>query len=148
MPNDGDVVLLAEDDPDDVRIIRRAFKSAGINKNISVVGDGAELLDYLHQDGAYKDVGSAPKPSMIVLDINMPGMNGLTALQEVKLDPRAASIPVIVLTTSNADLDIKAAYALGAASYVTKPQDFNGYVEASRRIRDFWFELAELPTVA
>jgi len=86
MPNDGDVILLAEDDPDDVRIIRRAFKSAGINKNISVVGDGAELLDYLHQDGAYKDVGSAPKPSMIVLDINMPGMNGLTALQEVKLE--------------------------------------------------------------
>jgi CheY-like chemotaxis protein len=121
MPNDRDVILLAEDDPDDVRVIRRAFKSAGINKSISVVGDGAELLDYRHHDDDYKEEGSAPKPSMIFLDINMPGMNGLTALQEVKLNPLAASIPVIVLTTSNADLDIKAAYAPSAASYVTKP---------------------------
>lgn len=148
MIDDGDVILLAEDDPDDVMIIRRAFETAGIDKRIKVVNDGIELLDYLHGNGDYRGDGVAPRPAIIVLDINMPGMNGLTALQEVKLDPKAAAIPVIVLTTSSADLDVRSAYALGAASYVTKPTDFGGYVEASRRIRDFWFELAELPSVA
>ena len=110
------------------------------------VADGVELLDYLRRRGAYADAESAPWPGVILLDLNMPRMDGREALEEIKRDPQLRRIPVVVMTTSAAEEDILRSYDLGAASFITKPITFEGLVAVMRGLGAYWIELVQLPS--
>ena len=138
------VILMADDDPDDVMFTREALEETSMNSDFYSVSDGAELLDYLRHEGRYASA-PAPRPDLMLLDINMPRMNGLDALNVIKEDPSLKSIPIIVLTTSSADEDVSRTYDLGAASFVQKPVGFNEMVRAMTSINQYWFETVELP---
>lgn len=135
-------IVLAEDDPDDRLLTLRALEQAGLNNQQYCVEDGEELMQFLLQAGEYTD---APRPGLILLDLNMPRKNGLEALREIKEHERLKRIPVIVLTTSQAAQDIMLCYELGGNAFVRKPVTFDGLVAALRALGHFWFELAELP---
>lgn len=139
------VILMADDDPDDVMLTRAALQNDRLSNDIRSVGDGIELLDYLHRRGAFSDPGSAPTPDLILLDLNMPRMDGREALQELKQDERLRKIPVVVLTTSSAEEDVLRTYDFGANSYITKPVTFDGLREALNVMQDYWFQLVRLP---
>jgi CheY-like chemotaxis protein len=141
-------ILLADDDADDREMIREAIPDERLATCMQVVTDGQELLDYLRRQGAYADPSvCAPRPSIILLDLNMPRMNGHEALAEIKGDESLRSIPVVALTTSNDQGDIRNMYDLGASSFITKPSSFSGLVAAMRTVADYWFDLVELPCV-
>jgi CheY-like chemotaxis protein len=136
-------VLLVEDDPGDVLMTREAFEEY-LNNRLDVVSDGSEALAYLRREGEYTD---APRPDLILLDLNLPRRDGREVLAEVKADENLRTIPVIVLTTSQADEDVLKSYQLHANAYVTKPVDFDGFIEAIRQIDHFFVSVVQLPAV-
>jgi two-component system response regulator len=138
-------ILMADDDPDDRQLTREAFEEAKLANDLRFVEDGVELLDYLNRRGKYTDPASSPRPSIILLDLNMPRKDGREALEEIKSDPRLRTIRVIVLTTSKAEEDILRSYNLSAASYITKPVTFESLVEVIKTLGKYWLEIVELP---
>jgi two-component system response regulator len=144
MMNLKPVVLVAEDDPDDQALLREAFAQAKLGLDLRIVRDGAELLDYLRGQGAFAGQ-DCPRPSLVLLDLNMPGMDGREALQQIKSDPRLRTLPVVVLTTSSAAEDIAATYARGASAYIPKPNTYQGLVDIVRTVGAFWLKTNVLP---
>jgi CheY-like chemotaxis protein len=134
--------LLVEDNAGDVRLTREALNEAKVRNNLNVVGDGVEALTFLRRQGQY---GGAARPDIILLDLNLPRMDGRQVLAEVKADPALRRIPVVILTTSKAEEDIIRTYDLHANCYVTKPVDFEQFVKVVQSIEDFWLEIVRLP---
>jgi len=137
-------ILLVEDSPSDVWLIRQALQEGAVPKRIGVVGNGEQAVDYLRKRGPYLD---SPRPDIILLDLNLPRLTGLEVLREIKSDPELKSITVIVLTTSEAPQDVNAAYDLNANCYVVKPVDFEQFMAAIRGIEEFWMSVASLPSL-
>ena len=135
-------VLLVEDSPADVVLTKEALRRASIPMEVSTVGDGVEALAFLRRENRYVD---APRPDLILLDLNLPRRRGDQVLAEMTSDPTIATIPVIVLTTSRSEADVSAAYAAGANCYVAKPFDLDEFDDVIRSIEKFWMELAMLP---
>lgn len=138
-------ILVADDDEEDCMLIREALSAARLANELRFVHDGEELLDYLNRRGQYALPGAAPRPGLILLDLNMPRMDGREALEKIKAHPAHRCIPVVVLTTSKAEEDVCRSYDLGVNSYITKPVTFEGLVEVMRALRRYWFEIVELP---
>ncbi|HEX2223089.1 MAG TPA: response regulator [Thermoanaerobaculia bacterium] len=138
-------ILLVEDSPEDFEATRRALNKSGLKNPIYRCADGDEALDFLYRRGEYADVGKAPRPGIILLDLNLPGTDGREVLAEIKKDDALKQIPVIVLTTSTDDRDVDACYRSGANSYIQKPVDMDGFIKAIERLNDFWFEVVILP---
>lgn len=138
-------ILIAEDDPDDQFLIREAFEESRLANPLAFVENGEELLDYLHQRGQYSESDSAPRPGLILLDLNMPRVDGREALAEIKADNNLRSIPIVVLTTSRTEEDIFQTYNLGVSGFITKPVTFDGLVEVIKAMNIYWFEIVELP---
>lgn len=139
------VILIADDDADDRLMAKEALEESRLANEMRFVVDGEELMDYLHCRGKYTAEGSAPRPGIILLDLNMPKMDGREALAEIKSNPDFKQIPVIVLTTSQAEEDIFRTYDLGVNSFITKPVSFEALVEVMRTLTNYWFEIVELP---
>jgi CheY-like chemotaxis protein len=135
-------VLLVEDDPGDILMTKEAFEHYKIRNQLHVVTDGEQALDFLHQTGAY---ASAPRPGLILLDLNLPRRDGLEVLAELKQDPVLRVIPVVVLTTSQAEEDILRSYSLHANAYVSKPVDFERFMDVIRQIDSFFVTVVKLP---
>jgi CheY-like chemotaxis protein len=138
-------ILMADDDADDRRLTRDALEESRLANDLRFVENGEELLDYLRHQGKYKNVETAPRPGLILLDLNMPRKDGRTALKEMKADPDLRQIPVTVLTTSKADEDIFRSYDLGVNSYIVKPVTFEALVDILQTLEKYWFEIVELP---
>lgn len=138
-------ILIADDDIEDQMLLADAFGESQLINDLRFVDDGEQLLEYLRQQGRYADPATAPRPGVILLDLNMPRKDGREALQEIKADPTLRQIPIIVLTTSWAEEDIFRSYDLGVNSFITKPVTFGGLVEVLHMVRKYWFELVELP---
>ena len=138
-------VLLAEDDPDDRFLLSNAVRRAQVGLCLRFVRDGEELMDYLFRKGAYAHPAVSPRPSLILLDLNMQRKDGREALREIKAAPELRSIPVLVLTTSHAQTDIDLSYGLGVNAYLTKPNTVEDLQHAVRILYDFWFRTARLP---
>ena len=147
MPNSSlpVTILMADDDEDDRLLALDALKEGRVLNNLHCVEDGVELLEYLRREGKFADPATSPRPSLILLDLNMPRMDGREALQHIKADPTLRSIPVVILTTSKEEEDMIRGYDLGAASYITKPVNFEGLVDLMRAIGRYWIEFVELP---
>lgn len=139
------VILLAEDDPGDQELTRRALEDDVIRVDLRIVSDGEEALDYLRHRGAYAAAASAPRPDLILLDLNMPRLNGREVLQHLKHSPDLCRIPVVVLTTSQQEADIVSTYDLGCNSYVQKPVDIDQFIDVVRKMGNYWFEIVTLP---
>ena len=137
-------ILMADDDPDDRELTEEAFREVRFVNHLKFVRDGRDLLDYLTRTNGYTSQ-NAPTPGLILLDLNMPRMDGREALTAIKADPRLRAIPVVILTTSEADEDIVSSYELGASSYIPKPVTFMGLVNAMKTLGEYWFELVEIP---
>jgi len=135
-------ILMADDDEDDRMNTREAFREHHLVNEFHTVNDGEELMDFLHRRGKYQD---APRPGLILLDLNMPRKDGREALREIKGDPDLRSIPVVILTTSSEEEDILKTYDLGANSFVTKPVGFDSLVQLVSTMTRYWFQLVELP---
>ncbi|WP_125775280.1 response regulator [Antribacter gilvus] len=135
-------ILLVEDDPGDVLMTREAFEDYKIANRLSVVTDGVSALEFLRRQGEYAD---APAPDLVLLDLNLPRMDGLEVLAVVKNDPALRHIPVVVLTTSDSEEDIIGSYSLHANAYVTKPVDFERFIDVVRQIDDFFVSVVRLP---
>ena len=142
--NNNIVILMADDDEDDQLMARDAFETNRLHNVLYFVKDGIELMDYLRHQGDYSDPSTSPRPGLILLDLNMPRMDGREALKEIKSDPELRSIPVVVLTTSSAEEDIIKTYEYGVNSFITKPVTFQGLVEAIKQTGIYWFEIVEL----
>lgn len=138
-------ILLADDDDDDCMLAREALAESDGVVDLRVVSDGEELMDYLHHRGNYAIANLAPRPNLILLDLNMPKKDGREALQEIKGNEQLRRIPVVILTTSNAEEDVHRCYELGANSFIIKPFSFQDLVEVMRMINKYWFETVELP---
>jgi len=141
-----DIVLLAEDDEDDVLLIKEAFAESGISMEMHSVLDGEELLEYLFRKGKYEDPCLYPEPSLILLDLNMPRKDGREALAVIKAHPVLRKIPIVVLTTSRESVDIQQCYEMGASSYITKPNSFNALVDILKAVGNYWLQTVELPS--
>ena len=135
-------VLLVEDDPGDVMMTREAFQDYKVHNQLHVVSDGAEAMAFLRQEGEY---AGHPRPDLVLLDLNLPRMDGRQVLESIKSDPELASIPVVVLTTSENEDDVLRSYSLHANAYVTKPVDFQRFIEVIRQIDDFFVTVVRLP---
>ncbi|MGA4994074.1 response regulator [Nonomuraea bangladeshensis] len=135
-------VLLVEDDQGDILLTREAFDLNKVRNRLHVVNDGEQAVAFLRREGIYAD---APCPDLILLDLNLPRMSGLEVLSEIKADPALATIPVVVLTTSEAEEDILLSYRLHANAYVTKPVDFEQFIRVVRQIDDFFVTVVKLP---
>lgn len=131
-------ILLVEDNPDDILIIERALKEAKIINKFYIVRDGQEALDFLQRKGQYENPEAAPKPGLILLDINLPKVNGLEVLREIKEDPNFKRIPIVMLTVSRRDEDIIRGYNCGCNSFIQKPVEFEKFVEAVKLIGLYW----------
>lgn len=134
----NDLVLVAEDNPDDAILLRRALDKAGINARVKIVADGEEMLLYLQGLGAYANRTTCPVPSLIILDLKMPRKNGLEVLQWMNENPEVAVVPTIVLSASNLEADVRAAYNLGANTYFVKPTTFEELVDTMRMVERYW----------
>lgn len=134
-------ILLVEDSLDDAELTRIAFAQAGIRNRLVVVRDGAEALDYLFGRGGWKGHGAARQPALILLDLNLPRLDGREVLQAIRGDVRTRGLPVVVLTTSVEPFDVEASYALGVNSYIRKPVDFGQFVSAVRQVGQYWLVL-------
>jgi CheY-like chemotaxis protein len=143
---DALTILMADDDADDRKFTQDALLESRLVNDLHFVEDGVQLLDYLRGRGAYAAAGSAPRPGLILLDLNMPKMDGREALKEIKADPLLRQIPVVVLTTSKAEEDILRSYEFGANSFIAKPVTFEGLVKVMTQLGQYWFELVELPS--
>jgi two-component system response regulator len=135
-------ILLVEDSPEDFETTQRAFRRSGLKNPIVRCSDGDEALDFLFRRG---DHAGAPRPGVVLLDLNLPGTDGREVLTEMKADPELRQIPVIVLTTSSDERDVSACYKAGASSYIQKPVDLEGFMRAIERLNDYWFEVVILP---
>lgn len=135
-------ILLVEDNPGDIRLTREAFGEYKIANNLSVVTDGEMALKYLHREGKY---ASAPVPDMILLDLNLPKIDGREVLREIKSDPQIRRIPVIVLSTSESEIDIETSYNNYANCYITKPIDFMQFMKVIKELQSFWVSIVRLP---
>src|SRR5437867_2181935 len=138
-------ILLADDDADDRMMAADALEESRLVNDLRFVEDGEELMDYLRRRGKYADPAAAPRPGLILLDLNMPRKDGRDALREIKAEPELRSIPVVVLTTSQAEEDIYRTYDLGVNSFITKPVNFESLVAVMRALSKYWFEIVELP---
>jgi CheY-like chemotaxis protein len=136
-------VLLVEDDPGDVLMTQEAFADHKVHNRLHVVADGVEAMAFLRKEGSYADV---PTPDLILLDLNLPKMDGREVLAAIKEDPTLRSIPVVILTTSEAEEDVLRSYSLHANAYVTKPVDFERFIQVVRRIDDFFVTVVRLPS--
>lgn len=135
-------ILLVEDNPGDVRLTQEAFKDGCIENTLHVAGDGVEALDYLYRRGDYED---APRPDIVLLDLNLPRKNGDEVLDEIRDDPDLKRIPVIVLTSSTTHEDVVNSYDLSANAYLTKPVDPDEFIDTVRVLEEFWFSIVRLP---
>jgi len=142
------VILLAEDDPGDQELTRRALEEDVVRVDLRIVCDGEEALDYLQRRGQYADPESSPRPDLILLDLNMPRLTGREVLHTLKTSPDLCRIPVVVLTTSQQEADILATYDLGCNSYVQKPVDIDQFINVVRKMGNYWFEIVTLPQPA
>ncbi len=138
-------ILMADDDADDRRLTQEAFEEGRLINDVRFVENGEQLLDYLRRQGAFAPPADAPRPGLILLDLNMPRKDGRTVLKELKTDPELRQIPVVVLTTSKADEDIYKSYDLGVNSYIVKPVTFEALVDILQTLEKYWFEIVELP---
>jgi len=135
-------ILLVEDNPADVRLTQEALKEEKILNQLHVVGDGVEAMAFLRKEGRY---AKAPRPDLILLDLNLPKKDGREVLKEVKSDPTLKTIPVVVLTISKAEEDIFKAYNLHANCYITKPVDLSQFLKVAKSVQDFWLTMVKLP---
>lgn len=138
-------ILLADDDEDDRLLTTEAFKENRVANTVHCVENGEELLDYLHNRGKYTDREASPRPGIILLDLNMPRMDGRESLARIKSDPNLRLIPVVILTTSKAEEDVLRSYDLGVNSFIIKPVSFDALVDVLRSVQHYWFEIVELP---
>lgn len=136
-------ILMAEDSPSDAELARLAFKNGSMVNELTIVKDGVEAIAYLRKEGAYADV---QRPDVILLDLNMPKKDGLEVLAEIKKDPDLKTIPVVILTTSEDERDIMQAYRLYASSFITKPVEFDKFLEVAKGIKSFYLNVVTLPT--
>ena len=136
---------MADDDPDDRMFVEDAWEESRLANELKFVTDGEELLDYLHQRGPYAAAEEAPQPGLILLDLNMPRMDGREALERIKKDEELQSIPVVVLTSSKAEEDILRSYDMGVNSYIVKPVTFDKLVDVIQTLGLYWLEIVELP---
>lgn len=141
------VILLVEDNPDHVLIIKRGLKANNVVNEIRVAQDGQEAMDYLLHQGEYTDPSSAPRPGLILLDIKLPKLDGFEVLQRIKQDPVLKSIPVVILTSSDQEVDIAKGYLEGANSYISKPIQFSEFIHKVRRMELYWILINKLPSV-
>jgi len=137
-------ILLVEDNPGDARLTEEALRESRLYNNLHRVCDGVEALQFVRRQGPFAD---KPRPDIILLDLNMPKKDGREVLGEIKADPDLKSIPVVVLTTSEAERDVLKSYELHANCYITKPVDLDKFMEIVRRIEDFWLAIVKLPSV-
>ena len=147
-PDKGDEttsVLLVEDDPEDIEIARRAFQRGGIANPLYAVRDGEEAMEFLHHTGRYADAAKAPRPGLILLDLNLPGLDGRDVPKLIKDDPDFHRIPVVVLTTSSEEVDVLGCYDKGANTYITKPVEFGQFLQAVITIGQYWLGVAVIP---
>ncbi len=138
-------ILVAEDDEDDRMLMQDALEENRLANDLHFVCDGEELMDFLLHRGQYSDPTTAPRPSLILLDLNMPRKDGREALKEIKSDPNLRQIPIVVLTTSKAEEDILRTYDLGVSSFISKPVIFDSMVQIIKALGKYWFEIVELP---
>lgn len=141
-PRDPIDILLVEDNPGDVRLTEEAFKEGQINNTMHVVRDGEEALDFLNQRGEYT---TASRPDIVLLDLNLPKIDGLEVLEEIRDDPELTTLPVIILTGSGAEEDVVKGYELHTNAYLTKPPNPDEFIDLARKFEDFWFTLVKLP---
>jgi CheY-like chemotaxis protein len=142
-------ILICDDDEDDRLLTQQALEDAHISNALRFVEDGEQCLDYLNQRGQYAgELGLAPRPGLILLDLNMPKMDGRDVLRKIKADESLRDIPVVVLSTSSLDEDIARSYQMGVNSFITKPVTFSGLVEAMNVLGRYWLEIVELPPAA
>jgi CheY-like chemotaxis protein len=141
-------ILIVEDSPQDYEATVRALRKAGLVNSIMHCVDGDEALDYLYQRGDHADPQKAPRPGIILLDLNMPGTDGREVLADIKQNDDLKVIPVVVLTTSSDERDIEECYRAGANSYVQKPVDLSGFFKAIQRLHDYWLEIVIFPKTA
>lgn len=139
-------ILMADDDEDDRLLTRDALAECRLANDLHFVEDGEELMDYLNRRGKYENLADSPRPGLILLDLNMPKKDGREALQEIKANPELRQIPVVVLTTSEAEEDVYRSYDLGASSYITKPVTFDSLVNVMKALGRYWFEIVALPS--
>jgi len=135
-------ILLVEDNPGDVRLTKEAMKEGKMRDNLSVARDGVEAMAFLRQEGQYAD---APRPDVVLLDLNLPKKDGRAVLAEIKADPDLKRIPVVILTSSKADEDVLNSYDLHANCYVTKPGDLEQFIEVVKSVEGFWVQIVKLP---
>ena len=138
-------ILIADDDVEDRMLVAEAFAESHLANQLKFVEDGEQLMDYLHLCGNYADPAIAPRPGLILLDLNMPKKDGHKALEEIKKDPALRQIPIVILTTSHADQDIYRSYDLGVNSFITKPVTLSALVEVVMTLGKYWFDIVELP---
>ncbi|PTL84748.1 response regulator [Vitiosangium sp. GDMCC 1.1324] len=138
-------ILLVEDNPDDVDLTRRAFQRAGLTQPLDVAGDGVEALDYLFARGAYAHRAGEPLPSLVLLDLKLPLLDGHEVLQRIRADPRTRFLPVVILTSSDEEKDLVESYSQGCNSYVRKPVSYTEFVEAARQLGVYWLMLNRVP---
>jgi two-component system, response regulator len=144
--NDSDkVILLVEDNADDAALTLRAFKRSHLMNPLAVVRDGIEALDFMFARGAYADRASEPPPTLVILDLKLPKLDGLGVLRAMRADDRTKYLPVVILTSSKEEQDLISGYALGANSYVRKPVDFNEFLEAVKVLGIYWLMLNQVP---
>jgi CheY-like chemotaxis protein len=139
------IVLMADDDEDDCLLVKEAFAENRLRSDLRFVFDGVQMMDYLHRRNRFSDPATSPCPGLILLDLNMPRMDGREVLRKIKADPRFRHIPVVVLTTSQEQRDILSSYDLGANSFITKPVTFAELVENIRSLGQYWLETVQLP---
>lgn len=139
-------ILMVDDDKDDQMLTEKALKENGLKNPMRFLMDGEEMLDYLKRKGKFSTPENSPRPCLIILDLNMPRMDGRKALLFLKADPDLKKIPVVVLSTSRAEEDIMRSYNLGANSFIVKPSDFNGLIVMAESLKKYWLQIVELPS--
>lgn len=139
------IILLVEDDPEDQKLTRRALKTSKLRNDLFVVPDGEKALDFLHHRAEFAAPAASPRPDLILLDLNMPKIDGRAVLEHIKHEPNLRSIPVVILTTSSQEEDILRSYQLGVNSYITKPVSMDGFIKAIVDLEHYWFNLVVLP---
>ena len=140
-------IVVAENDEDDRALVKFAFAECKLSNTVYFVEDGEQLLDYLYHRGSYQDTINSVRPDLILLDLDMPRINGHEALREIKTDPKLRSIPVVIFTTSKSTRDINSTYSMGANSFIVKPVTYDGLIQVMNVLAEYWSEVTELPLV-
>ena len=139
-------ILMADDDVEDRLLMQEAFDENRLANDLRFVDDGEQLMDYLHRRESFANIDKSPRPDLILLDLNMPRKDGREALKEIKSDPELRRIPIVVLTTSQAEEDVLRTYDLGVNSYITKPVTFEGLTDVVKTLGKYWFTIVEIPS--